>query len=253
MIIIKTPEEIKKMKEGGKILASILKQVSNSVKVGITTKELDSIAYEMIIKANCKPAFLGYKPNSADTPYPATLITSINSEVVHGIPKDKILKNGDIISLDLGLNYQGVFLDHAITIGVGDINKKDKELIYVTQNALNEAIQCIKPGSTVGDIGYAIESYIKPYKFGIVRVLSGHGVGREIHEDPYIPNYGKKGKGAKLVPGMAIAIEPMITLGSEDVVLMQDGYTLKTIDNSKSAHFEHTVLITENGAEILTI
>jgi methionyl aminopeptidase len=254
MIIIKTESEIARLKKGGPILARILQQVAKEVKPGITTGELNEYAHKLIIEAGCTPAFLNYKPEGADRPYPASLITSVNSEVVHGIPGEKILKEGDTIALDLGLNYEGVFLDHAITVPVGEIGSKDKQLLSITKSALDEGIAAIVPGSTVGDIGYAVESFVKPYRLGIVRGLSGHGVGRAIHEDPYIPNYGKKGKGDKLVPGMVIAIEPMITRGAEDVIQMKDGYTLKTIDNSRSAHFEHTVLIKEDGyPEVLTI
>lgn len=252
MIIIKTESEIERLKVGGQILARILREVASAVKPGITTKSLDDLAHRLILEANCKPAFLNYRPDSADIPYPATLITSVNSEVVHGIPGKYVLKEGDIISLDLGLKYEGVYLDHAVTVPVGEISAKDKELLAITAQALIIGIESIVPGSTVGDIGYAIQSYIKPYKLGIVRDLSGHGVGREIHEDPYIPNFGKKGKGDKLVPGMVIAIEPMITRGGESIVQMDDGYTIKTADNSRAAHFEHTVLITETGSEILT-
>ena len=252
MIIIKTPEEIAKLKKGGPILADILRTVATRVKAGVTTKSLDDFARTLIEHAGCTPAFLGYKPDGADRPYPATLITSVNDEVVHGIPGDYVLKEGDIIALDLGLNYDGVFLDHAITVPVGKISHQDQELIDVTETALVEGIDAIKPGATVGDIGHAIESYVKQYKLGIVRDLSGHGVGRAIHEDPYVPNYGKKGKGAALKPGMVIAIEPMLTRGAEDIILLKDGYTLKTSDGSRSAHFEHTVLITPEGAEILT-
>ena len=252
MIIIKTDSEIARLKKGGPILADILRTVAAAVKPGITTKSLDDLAYRLITEAGHKPACLNYRPDSADIPYPASLITSVNDEVVHGIPGSRILKEGDIIALDLGLNYEGIYLDHAITVPVGEIKPKDKELIAVTKQALEEGIAAIAPGGTIGDIGHAIESYVKPYRLGIVRDLSGHGVGREIHEDPYVPNYGKKGKGDKLVPGMVIAIEPMLTRGSEDVVLLKDGYTLVTSDKSRSAHFEHTVLITEEGAEILT-
>lgn len=252
MIIIKTPEEIAKLKIGGPILARILREVAHQVKPGITTKSLDDLAFSLIKEAECKPAFLGYKPEGAHKPYPATLITSVNDEVVHGIPGDRVLKEGDIIALDLGLNYQGVYLDHAITVPVGKISRQDQELLDVTETALVEGIDAIKPGATIGDIGYAVEHYVKPYKLGIVRDLSGHGVGRAIHEDPYVPNYGKRGKGAKLEPGMVIAIEPMITRGAESVIELNDGYTIKTTDGSNSAHFEHTVLITSTGAEILT-
>ncbi len=252
MIIIKTENEIARLREGGPILARILREVARAAVAGVTTDQLDDLAYALITDAGCTPAFLNYQPDGADRPYPASLITSVNSEVVHGIPGTYMLKEGDIIALDLGLNYQGVFLDHAISVGIGAISAKDKELLSVTEASLYEGINAIVPGATVGDIGYAIEQYVKPYKLGIVRDLSGHGVGRAIHEDPFIPNYGKKGKGDKLVPGMVIAIEPMLTRGSEQLVLMNDGYTLKTSDNSRSAHFEHTVLITETGFEILT-
>ncbi len=253
MIIIKTESEIERLKKGGPILANILREVAKAVKPGVTTKSLDELAYKLITEAGHKPAFLHYKPEDAHKPYPASLITSVNEEVVHGIPGDYVLKDGDIISLDLGLNYEGVFLDHAITVPVGKINAKDKELLAVTQQALEVGIEAIGSGGTTGDIGHAIETFVKPYKLGIVRDLSGHGVGREIHEDPYVPNYGKKGKGAKLVPGMVIAIEPMLTRGSEEIILLKDGYTLITSDKSRSAHFEHTVLINDKGEpEILT-
>jgi methionyl aminopeptidase len=254
MVIIKTDSEIARLRKGGPILARILQQVAKAVKPGITTASLNELAHKLIIEAGAKPAFLNYKPEGADRPYPASLITSINSEVVHGIPGERLLKEGDTIALDLGLNHEGVFLDHAITVAVGTIASKDKELLAVTQSALEEGIAAIVPGATVGDIGHAIERFVKPYKLGIVRGLSGHGVGRAIHEDPYIPNYGKKGKGEKLVPGMVIAIEPMLTRGAEDIIQMRDGYTLKTVDNSRSAHFEHTVLIKADGyPEILTL
>jgi methionyl aminopeptidase len=254
MIIIKTESEIARLKKGGPILARILQQVATHVTAGITTGELNVIAHKLIIDAGCTPAFLNYKPDGADRPYPASLITSVNSEVVHGIPGDKVLKEGDVIALDLGLNYEGVFLDHAITVPVGQIAPKDKQLLSITKSALDEGIAAIKPGATVGDIGHAVETFVKPYRLGIVRGLSGHGVGRAIHEDPYIPNYGKKGKGDKLVPGMVVAIEPMLTRGAEEVFQLKDGYTLKTIDGSRSAHFEHTVLINAEGyPEVLTI
>lgn len=254
MIIIKTDSEIERLRKGGPVLAAILQEVAKAVKPGITTKALDDLAYKCITEKGHTPAFLNYKPEGARRPYPASLITSINSEVVHGIPGNTVLKEGDIIALDLGLQYEGVFLDHAITVPVGSIGAKDKELLSITKSALDEGIAAIVPGATVGDIGHAIERYVKPYKLGIVRGLSGHGVGRKIHEDPYIPNYGKPGKGDVLRPGMVIAIEPMLTRGSEDVIEMSDGYTLKTADNSRSAHFEHTVLIKEDGyPEVLTV
>lgn len=253
MIIIKTPEEIARLREGGAVLARILKEVASYAVPGTTTRALDAKAYELIIATGSTPAFLQYQPEGADRPFPASLCVSVNAEVVHGIPGDYVLKEGDIVSLDLGLKYKNVFLDHAVTVGVGAIHPKDKLLLSVTEAALMEGIAAITPGGTVGDIGYAVEQCAKPHKFGIVRTLSGHGVGREIHEDPYVPNYGKKGRGEKLRPGMVIAIEPMFTRGSEEVRELRDGYTLKTIDNSRAAHFEHTVLITDEGADILTI
>jgi methionyl aminopeptidase len=253
MIIIKTSDEIARLREGGPILARILREVASFAAPGVTTKMLDEKAYALIKASGSTPAFLHYQPEGADRPFPASLCVSINAEVVHGIPGNRSLKAGDIVSLDLGLNYKGVFLDHAVTVGVGAITAKDKELLAVTKEALEEGINAIvMPGGTTGDIGYVIEQYAKPHKLGIVRTLSGHGVGRAIHEDPYIPNYGKKGRGDRLKPGMVIAIEPMFTRGSEEVIEMKDGYTLKTIDNSRAAHFEHTVLITDTGAEILT-
>ncbi|HWC57625.1 MAG TPA: type I methionyl aminopeptidase [Candidatus Paceibacterota bacterium] len=252
MIIIKTESEIERLRRGGPVLARLLQGVAAMVRPGITTQSLDEFAVRLIREAGCTGAFLGYTPEGADRPYPATLIVSVNDEVVHGIPGKRILKSGDIVSLDLGINYEGVFLDHAVTVPVGAVGAEDKELIATARTALAVGIEAAQVGNTTGDIGSAIEITIKPYHFGIVRELSGHGVGRAIHEDPYVPNYGKPGRGEKLKAGMVIAIEPMITRGGEDIVLLDDGYTLVTADHSRAAHFEHTVLITENGPEILT-
>lgn len=252
MIIIKTPDEILRLQEGGPILARVLAKVAERVKPGVQTIELDRLAHDLITKEGGKPAFLHYQPDGADAPYPFSLCVSINDEVVHGLPSDRMIKEGDLVSLDLGLNHRGMFLDHAVTVAAGAVPAKDKELLFVGSASLDAGIQQARAGNTVGDIGYAIEQAIKPYKFGIVRMFAGHGVGRAIHEDPYIPNYGKKGRGEKLLPGMVIAIEPMITRGGEDVYLAPDGYTVKTADNSRAVHFEHTVLITEGEPEILT-
>lgn len=253
MIIIKTPQEIAKLREGGRRLATILEKVKNKVKPGISTKELDEYAFKLISEMGDKPAFLNYTPDSADRPFPASLCVSVNEEVVHGIPnKNKILNEGDIVSLDLGLKHEGMFTDHAITVPVGEVSPGSLKLIETAKKALEVGIEAAQPGSTVGDVGYAIESFVKPHRYGIVEVLSGHGVGRAIHEDPYVPNFGKRGTGAKLVPGMVIAIEPMLNNGTKHVTLDDDGYTVRTADDKKSAHFEHTVLITENGPEILT-
>jgi methionyl aminopeptidase len=252
-IIIKTEEEIKILREGGKRLATILAKIAKMVKPGVSTYELDQYAYKLIIEGGDKPAFLNYKPDGATRAYPASLCTSINNEIVHGIPsRSRILKNGDIVSLDLGLNHKGLFTDHAITVPVGKITKKDKQLLEETKKALEIGIWAARGGDTVGDIGNAIESFVH-HRYGIVRELAGHGVGKKVHEDPYIPNYGKAGKGQKLIPGMVVAIEPMLNMGGDSIVSLDDGYTIKTADGSRSAHFEHTILITEGDAEILTL
>ncbi|MEA3399264.1 MAG: type I methionyl aminopeptidase [Patescibacteria group bacterium] len=248
-IIIKTKEEIEILREGGKILASILKEVASKAKPGVTTKELDDYAYKLI-KEKGDPAFLGYKSRPKDEPYPASLCTSINNGVVHCVPSNRTLKDGDIASLDLGLKYKDLYTDHAITVPVGNISKANQELLNVTREALMVGIQEARPGNTVGDIGYAIEKFVNK-RYGIVRVLSGHGVGKKVHEDPFIPNFGKKGKGEKLVSGMVVAIEPMLNIGGDDVVF--DNFDVRTKDGSLGAHFEHTILITENDPEILTM
>ncbi|MFA5999705.1 MAG: type I methionyl aminopeptidase [Candidatus Paceibacterota bacterium] len=253
MIIIKTPQEIEILREGGKHLATVLHKVKEMVAPGVSTHELDKYAEKLIREYGDEPAFLNYKPDGADTPFPASLCTSVNEEIVHGIPsKNKILKEGDIISIDLGLKHKGLFTDMAFTVPVGEVSNGNKKLLKITEQALMVGINAIKPGGRVGDIGHAIESFVRPHRYGIVEVLAGHGVGRAIHEDPYIPNFGEKGKGAKLVPGMVVAIEPMLNNGTKNVDLKDDGYTYVTADGKKSAHFEHTVLITKDGAEILT-
>lgn len=252
-VIIKTPEEIQILREGGARLAAILAKVADMVKPGISTADLDAYAYKLIKDGGDEPAFLNYKPEGQSRAYPASLCTSVNNEVVHGIPNpNKILKEGDIISIDLGLKHKGMFTDHAITVPVGKADKASNKLLEMTAEALLVGIEQAKGGNTVGDIGHAIEHFVNR-KYGIVRELSGHGVGKKIHEDPYIPNFGKPGKGQKLIPGMVVAIEPMLNIGKADIITLSDGYTIKTADGSRSAHFEHTVLITEGEAEILTI
>lgn len=252
-IIIKTAEEIEILREGGRRLAQILDMVGKRVEPGISALALDQYAEMLIREGGDEPAFKGYTPSGHDTPYPGSLCVSVNSEVVHGIPHpQKILKEGDIVSLDLGLKHKGMYTDHAVTLPVGKISKNDAELIRVTREACMTGIFEARGGKRVGDISFAIESFIKPYGYGIVRELAGHGVGREIHEDPYVPNYGKKNTKESLVPGMVIAIEPMCTLGSPNVVVLSDGYTFKTADSSKAAHCEHTILITDGEPEILT-
>jgi methionyl aminopeptidase len=252
-VIIKTKKEIEALREGGKRLGAILLAVSKKVAPGVSTKDLDEYAESLIRKGGDEPAFLNYKPFGADYPFPASLCVSVNNEIVHGIPyKAHILKEGDIVSIDLGLKHKGTFTDMAMTVPVGKVTKNDQALLRATKEALMIGIQEAEAGKRTGDIGHAIEAFVAK-RYGIVRELAGHGVGRAIHEDPYIPNFGKKGTGEILVPGMVVAIEPMLNMGSKDIILDKDQWTIKTADGKRSAHFEHTILITENGPpEILT-
>jgi len=252
MIRLKTKDEIKILREGGKKLAGILSELSKKVAPGVTGQELDDLAFELIKKAGGKPSFLNYKPAGVSEPYPASLCVSFNEEIVHGIPGKRAIKEGDIISLDLGMWYQGLCTDHAVTIAVGEVDEKVKKLIEATRDALRDAIRAVAPGARMGDVSYAIESLAASRGYEVVRELSGHGVGNEVHEDPFVPNYGKPGTGLKLVKGMVLAIEPMLSLGTGEVKGLSDGYTFITRDKSLSAHFEHTVAVTEDGAEILT-
>lgn len=251
---LKSENDIKILREGGHRLATILKKVAERVAPGVSTLELDTYAYELITLGGDEPAFLRYKPAGVRIPYPASLCVSINSEVVHGIPrKNRIIEEGDVVTVDLGLKHGGLFTDHAVTVIAGkNKNAEALRLVEATRVALDAGIKAIRPGARIGDIGAAIEAVAKREGLGIVRILSGHGVGFAVHEDPYVPNYGKVGTGEKLVPGMVIAIEPMLTLGTDKVVLERDQYTYTTKDGSLAAHFEHTVAITEKGAEILT-
>jgi methionyl aminopeptidase len=253
-IRIKTPEDIENLREGGKRHAAILRAVAKAAKPGVATRALEDLAMKLIVEGGDTPAFLDYKPYGAKRAFPASLCVSINDEVVHGIPNegDKVLKEGDIVSLDLGLIHNGMITDSAVTVAVGKVSPEAKELLKATSKALDIGIKAAWGGNTTGDIGAAIEAFVLPQGFGIVRELAGHGVGYKVHEDPYVPNYGKAGEGEKLVPGMVIAIEPMLNAGGEKLKLDADGYTYKTADGSLSAHFEHTVLITEKGAEVLT-
>jgi len=253
MIIIKTPEEIEILREGGKRLAAVLYKVKEKVKPGISTKELDDYTFKLIKEMGDEPAFLNYHPEGASFAYPASICISVNNEVVHGIPNvKKILQEGDIVSLDLGLKHDGLFTDMALTVPVGEVSAASAKLVKITEEALDVGINVARGGNRVGDISYAIESFVRPHRYGIVEVLSGHGVGKHIHEDPYIPNFGKANTGVKLVSGMVVAIEPMLNNGTKDIILDKDGYTFHTADGKKSAHFEHTILITEGKPEILT-
>lgn len=252
MITIYTKEEISHLREGGKRLATVLGAVRDAVKPGVSTKDLDVLAEKLIREGGDEPAFLGYTPDGAEFPYPATLCTSVNNEIVHGLPRaEHILKEGDIIGIDLGLKHQGLFVDMAVTVPVGEVDEKARKLIEVTEEALKKAIEAVRPDGRVSDIGNAIGAFVGP-GYGIVRELGGHGVGHKIHEEPYIPNFTQKTVGAKLRPGMVIAIEPMLNEGTRGITLDHDGYTFKTADGKRSAHFEHTILVTETGHEVLT-
>ncbi len=254
MGLIKTTDDIEILSEGGSRLARVLDTVESRVIPGISTKELDSIAEKAIRAGGDEPSFLGYTPEGAPSPYPNSLCVSVNDEVVHGIPaNDKILAEGDIVSIDLGLKHKGFHTDMARTVAVGKINKNTENLVNTTREALYAGIEEAKPGNNIGDISAAIECVARKRGFSIVEELGGHGIGRQVHEDPFIPNFGKKGDGLKLEPGMVIAIEPIFNEGSRDVELSPvDDYTFATNDGYKSAHFEHTIAITEDGPEILT-
>ncbi|HEY0907874.1 MAG TPA: type I methionyl aminopeptidase [Candidatus Paceibacterota bacterium] len=253
-INIKKPEEIEILREGGKRHAFILKELSKMVAPGVSTKDIDDAAAKMIAEGGDTSAFLNYKPYGAKRPFPASICMSVNDAVVHGIPNETpyILKEGDIVTLDIGLVHKGMITDAAVTLPVGKVDADSARLLKDTKQALALGIKAAKGGNTTGHIGEAIELYIGPKGYGIVEELAGHGVGYKVHEDPYVPNYGIAGEGDKLVPGMVIAIEPIVNLGTEKIRLDKDGYTYRTADGRNSAHFEHTVVITEKGCEVLT-
>ena len=244
---IKNPQEIEAMRQGGKILANTLAVLKEKLAVGISTKELSDIAAHELKAAGAAAAFLGYQG------FPEVLCVSLNDEVVHGIPKkSKQIANGDIVSMDLGVRYDGMIVDGAISAIAGTVSRQKELLLRTTHEALTAGIAEVRGGCHVGSISAAVELILRKGRYGIVRDLVGHGVGDQVHEDPNIPNYGKKGTGPRLESGMTIAIEPMATLGRESVYIDIDGWTVRTRDHSISAHFEHTVLITDHGYEILT-
>ncbi len=252
---IKTPDDIDRLRIAGRHLAQVLHAVERAVAPGVTLKELNDIAEREIRARGDIPAFLGYRPSSAPKAFPATLCVALNDVVVHGIPTkdDAVLREGDILGIDTGLVHEEMIVDSGRTVPVGKIDRTAQELIAVTHEALMIGIDAARPGNTVGDIGHAIETYVKKVStFGIVEHLCGHGVGHKVHEEPQIPNYGRAGTGATLVPGMVLAIEPMLNEGSKDVIFERDGYTVRTSDGTRSAHFEHTIVVTEHGPEILT-
>ena len=252
---IKTKEEIEILREGGKRLAFILAEVGKASVPGASTLDLDNLARKLTEEGGDKPAFLNYKPAGMKRPFPAALCVSINDAIVHGIPNEnpQILKDGDVVSLDMGLNHKGLFTDSAITVAVGNVDEAGKRLIEDTKRALYEGIQAVKEGKHVRDISYAIERYVRPLHLGIVEELCGHGVGHKVHEDPFIPNFCLEEKGEKLKAGMVLAIEPMLNEGTKHIALDADGWTYRTADGRRSAHFEHTIVVTKDGAEILTM
>lgn len=254
MITIKTAEEIELLREGGRRLAQILEVLKHEVRGGVSSESINTKAEQLIQEGGDTAAFFNYTPKGAPRAYPASVCVSVNDVVVHGIPNESpvIFKEGDVVTLDGGLIHKKLFTDSAITFGVGDITPEAKRLIETAVKALNAGIAAAKVGNTVGDIGFAVESVIKPSGFGIVRELAGHGVGYKVHEDPYIPNFGKPRTGEPLKVGMVIAIEPMLTLGHEAIKDDPDGYTIRTKDGSTSVHVEHTIAITESGPEVLT-
>ncbi|MHB1118406.1 MAG: type I methionyl aminopeptidase [Minisyncoccota bacterium] len=250
--MVKTEEEIAIIRDGGKRLAAILLALKHAVKPGITTRELDQLAEKLTREGGDEPAFLHYTPEGARSAYPGTLCVSVNDEIVHGIGGDRVLQEGDIIGIDMGIKHKGFFTDSAMTVAVGEVDEAAKKLMRVTEGALAAGIEAARSGKTTGDIGYAIEKYVKDHGFVIVEELGGHGVGYHQHEDPHIANYGERGQGVRLKPGMVLALEPIVNEGSRYIKLMPDGYTYVTKDHKRSAHFEHTILITDGQAEILT-
>lgn len=240
--------------EGGRRLAKVLEALRARVAPGVSAEELDDLAEQLIRDGGDVPSFLGYTPEGTNHPYPASLCVSINDEVVHGIPNaaPKVLKEGDIVGLDLGLTHNGIVVDAAITVPVGKINTESEKLLHATENALAAGIAQAKSGNHMGDISHAIQIEIESAGFRVVRELGGHGVGAEVHEEPFIPNFGKPSSGELLKEGMVLALEPISSAGKAAVTLDADGYTFRTKDGSRSAHFEHTILIEKDGARIIT-
>lgn len=243
---LKNQAEIAKMRASGKIAAQVLSELSEFIKPGVLTSEVDSLAENIILKARAKPSFKNYQG------YPATTCISINNEVVHGIPSSRTIKEGDIVSVDVGAYLDGYHSDTAATFPVGQISEKAQKLIDITKLSLSNGLGQVKPGAHLGDVQFAIQEIIESAGFGVVRDLTGHGIGRELHEDPSIPNFGQKGKGLLLEEGMTLAIEPMVTEGDWHVKTLENGWTVVTADGKLAAHFEQTIVVTKNGFEILT-
>ncbi|MFD1708090.1 type I methionyl aminopeptidase [Siminovitchia sediminis] len=246
MIILKTPREIEIMREAGRIVALTHQELAKHIQPGITTKEIDSIAEKFIKKHDAYPSFLGYNG------FTGSVCASVNEELVHGIPGNRVLKDGDIITLDIGAEYNGYHGDSAWTYPVGNIDEHTKKLLDVTEESLYQGLEEAKPGARLSNISHAVQTYVEANGFSIVREYVGHGIGQGLHEDPQIPNYGPPNKGPRLRPGMVLAIEPMVNAGSRYVRTLEDNWTVVTVDGKMCAHFEHTIAITETGFEILT-
>jgi methionyl aminopeptidase len=247
MIIRKSPQELEKMRRAGRITAEARDRVAAAVRPGVTTRDLDAIAEEAIRSAGATPSFQGYRG------FPASICTSVNEEIVHGIPGKRVLKEGDLISLDVGAIWEGYHGDSAVTVFVGEPPSDQAEkLVRVTEEALEAGISQIRAGGRLSDIGHAVQQVVEGAGFSVVREYVGHGIGRSLHEDPQIPNYGPPGRGIELRPGLVIAVEPMVNMGGWETRALEDGWTVVTADGSLSAHFEHTIAVTEDGPEILT-
>lgn len=246
MISIKSEKEIELMREAGIIMSKTFKYLQGYLKAGITTKEIDKLAHDFIIKEGGYPECLGFEG------YPASICTSVNDTVVHGIPNNRKLKNGDIITLDIVVNYKGYNADAAWTYAIGDVNPRKQYLMEHTEKALYEGIKQVKPGNKIGDISNAVEQYAIKHNLGVIRELCGHGIGSDMHEDPDVPNFGKPNTGPTLKEGMVICIEPMLTSGKRNIYIMDDDWTINTVDGLPAAHYEHTILVTKDGYEILT-
>jgi methionyl aminopeptidase len=247
VIICRSADELERMREAGRLVGEVLAELAGLVAPGVTTADLDAVAEKRIARAGATPAFKGYHG------YPATICASINDEVIHGIPSGRrLLNDGDIISIDVGASLNGYFGDSAITLPVGQVSEEAATLLRVTEEALYKAIDRVRPGSRISDLGHAVQKHVEAYGFSVVREFVGHGIGQRMHEEPQVPNYGDPGRGPRLTEGMVLAIEPMVNAGKPAVKVLGDGWTAVTRDSSLSAHFEHTVAVTADGPWILT-
>ena len=248
MIVCRSKAELERMREAGRLVGEVLTELAAHVGVGVSTGDLDALAEKRIRQAGATPAFKGYHG------YPATICASVNDEVIHGIPSGRrVLNEGDVISIDVGASLDGYFGDSAITLPVGQVSEEAATLLRVTDESLYKAIEAVKPGGRISDIGHAVQKHVEAYGFSVVREFVGHGIGQKMHEEPQVPNYGEPGRGPRLTEGMVLAIEPMVNAGKPAVKVLSDGWTAVTRDGSLSAHFEHSVVVTPDGCEILTL